>query len=41
MVCRVTAQDKVDVVLRAFSSASREAIRPIMEGAKMFYFHNN
>jgi urea transport system substrate-binding protein len=41
MARRITAQDKVDVVLGAFSSASREAIRPIMDRAKMLYFYNN
>ncbi|MFO1350601.1 MAG: urea ABC transporter substrate-binding protein [Gammaproteobacteria bacterium] len=41
MARRITQQDKVDVVLGAFSSASREAIRPIMDRAKMLYFYNN
>jgi urea transport system substrate-binding protein len=41
MARRITQQDKVDVVFGAFSSASREAIRPIMDRAKMLYFYNN
>lgn len=41
MARRLTQQDKVDVVFGAFSSASREAIRPIMDRAKMLYFYNN
>ena len=38
---RLTQQDKVDVIFGAFSSASREAIRPIMDRAKQLYFYNN
>ncbi|MDA9678246.1 transporter substrate-binding protein, partial [Candidatus Pelagibacter sp.] len=34
-------KDKVDVVFGAFSSASRESIRGIMEKNKMLYFYNN
>ena len=41
MARRITQQDKVDVVFGAFSSASRETIRPIMDRAKMLYFYNN
>ena len=38
---RLIQQDKVDVVFGAFSSASREAIRPIMDRYKQLYFYNN
>ena len=38
---RLIQKDKVDVVFGAFSSASREAIRPIMDKNKMLYFYNN
>lgn len=38
---RLIQQDKVDVVFGAFSSASREAIRPIMDRANQLYFYNN
>ena len=38
---RLTQQDKVDVVFGAFSSASREAYRPIVDRAKQLYFYNN
>jgi len=38
---RLIQKDKVDVVFGGFSSASREAIRPIMDKAKMLYFYNN
>jgi branched-chain amino acid transport system substrate-binding protein len=38
---RLIQQDKVDVIFGAFSSASREAIRPIMDRAKQLYFYNN
>jgi len=31
----------VDVIFGAFSSASREAIRPIMDRSKQLYFYNN
>ena len=34
MARRLIQQDKVDVIFGAFSSASREAIRPIMDKAK-------
>ena len=33
--------DKPDVIFGGFSSASREAIRPIMNKAKQLYFYNN
>jgi branched-chain amino acid transport system substrate-binding protein len=38
---RLIQQDKVDVILGAFSSASREAIRPIMDKYNQLYFYNN
>jgi urea transport system substrate-binding protein len=38
---RLIQKDKVDVVFGAFSSASRESIRGIMEKANMLYFYNN
>jgi branched-chain amino acid transport system substrate-binding protein len=38
---RLIQQDKVDVILGAFSSASREAIRPIMDRYNQLYFYNN
>jgi len=38
---RLIQQDKVDVIFGAFSSASREAIRPIMDRGKQLYFYNN
>lgn len=38
---RLIQQDKVDVIFGAFSSASREAIRPIMGRYKQLYFYNN
>ena len=38
---RLIQQDKVDVIFGAFSSASREAIRPIMDRYKQLYFYNN
>jgi branched-chain amino acid transport system substrate-binding protein len=38
---RIILQDKVDVVFGAFSSASREAIRPIMDQNHQLYFYNN
>lgn len=41
MAKKLILEDNVDVVMGAFSSASREAIRPIMEQNKMLYFYNN
>lgn len=41
MARKLILQDKVDVIMGGFSSASREAIRPIMEEHKMLYFYNN
>ncbi|WP_153720904.1 urea ABC transporter substrate-binding protein [Sporosarcina cascadiensis] len=41
MARKLILKDKVDVIMGAFSSASREAIRPIMEENKMLYFYNN
>lgn len=41
MARKLILDDKVDVIMGAFSSASREAIRPIMEQNKMLYFYNN
>ena len=38
---RLILQDKVDVIMGAFASAEREAIRPIMHQSKMLYFYNN
>ena len=38
---RLIQVDKPDVIFGAFSSASREAIRPIMDKAKQLYFYNN
>lgn len=38
---RLIQQDKVDVLFGAFSSASREAIRPIVDKYKQLYFYNN
>ena len=38
---RLIKKDKVDVVFGAFSSASRESIRGIMEKGKILYFYNN
>ena len=38
---RLIQKDKVDVIFGAFSSASREAIRPIMDRYKQLYFYNN
>jgi branched-chain amino acid transport system substrate-binding protein len=41
MARRLIQHDKVDVIFGGFSSASREAIRPIMDRAKMMYWYNN
>lgn len=41
MARKLILDDKVDVIMGAFSSASRETIRPIMEQNKMLYFYNN
>ena len=38
---RLIQKDKVDVIFGGFSSASREAIRPIMDRYKQLYFYNN
>src|SRR6201991_36152 len=38
---RLIQTDKPDVIFGAFSSASREAIRPIMDRYKQLYFYNN
>ena len=38
---RLIKKDKLDVLFGAFSSASRESIRGIMEKGKMLYFYNN
>jgi urea transport system substrate-binding protein len=40
MARRLIGQDKVDVVFGGYTSASREAIRPIIDRAKMLYFYN-
>ena len=41
MARRLIQQDKADVVFGAFSSASREAIRPIMDRFSQLYWYNN
>lgn len=41
MARKLILEDKVNVIMGGFSSASREAIRPIMEKEKMLYFYNN
>ncbi len=41
MARRLINNDKADVIFGAFSSASREAIRPIMDRAKQMYWYNN
>lgn len=41
MARKLILEDEVDVIMGAFSSASREAIRPIMEENEMLYFYNN
>lgn len=41
MARRLIQNDKVDVIFGGFSSASREAIRPIMGRANMMYWYNN
>lgn len=41
MAKRLILQDKVAAIMGAYSSASREAIRPIMDQNKMLYFYNN
>lgn len=41
MARRLIQTDKADVIFGAFSSASREAIRPIMDKAKQLYWYNN
>ncbi len=41
MANKLILDDEVDVIMGAFSSASREAIRPIMEKHGMIYFYNN
>ncbi|MBR8655900.1 urea ABC transporter substrate-binding protein [Achromobacter sp. Marseille-Q0513] len=38
---RLIQTDKADVIFGGFSSASREAIRPIMDRAKQLYWYNN
>jgi urea transport system substrate-binding protein len=38
---KLILEDQADVIMGGFSSASREAIRPIMEQNKMLYFYNN
>jgi urea transport system substrate-binding protein len=40
-VRRAVQQDKVDVVFAGFTSASREAIRPIIDRAGQLYFYAN
>jgi urea transport system substrate-binding protein len=41
MARRLIQTDKADVIFGGFSSASREAIRPIMDKAKELYWYNN
>lgn len=41
MARRLIGADHVDVIFGGYTSASREAIRPIMDSAKMLYFYNN
>lgn len=41
MARKLILEDQVDVIMGAFSSASREAIRPIMDEYKTLYFYNN
>jgi branched-chain amino acid transport system substrate-binding protein len=41
MARKLILQDKVDVLHAGFTSASREAIRPIIDQNKMIYFYNN
>ena len=41
MARKLILEDEVDVIMGAFSSASREAIRPIMDEYGMLYFYNN
>lgn len=41
MAKKLILEDNVDVIMGAFSSASREAIRPIMEQNQTLYFYNN
>lgn len=38
---RLILDEKVDVIMAAFASAEREAIRPIMDKNKQLYFYNN
>jgi branched-chain amino acid transport system substrate-binding protein len=41
LVRRAIQEDKVDVLFAAFSSASREAVRPIVDRYKQLYFYTN
>lgn len=41
MAKKLILQDHVVAIMGAYSSASREAIRPIMDQNKMLYFYNN
>lgn len=38
---RLIQQDKVDVLFGGFTSASREAVRPVIDRFKFLYFYNN
>lgn len=38
---RLILENKVDVLMGAFASAEREALRPIMDQTKQLYFYNN
>lgn len=41
MARKLILEDEVDVIHAAFSSASREAIRPLMSQNEMIFFYNN
>lgn len=41
MARKLILEDEVNVIMGGFSSASREAIRPIMEEYETLYFYNN
>lgn len=41
MARKLILEDRVNVIMGAFSSASREAIRPIMDENQTLYFYNN
>lgn len=41
MAKKLILEDKVDAIFGGYTSASREAIRPLMDKYKMLYFYNN